>query len=153
MVVGPINLTIHIALKFNVKLIFYGENGELEYAGDPSSIDKPFKDLIKDQNWFKGYLKGTSFDNLLKYAVKNKRYISKDLRTSPDLQFYKAPNKNEMIKKGISKIHYFNYFKKWNPQENFYYCNQYTNFTPNPERTEGTYSKYASLDDKMDGFH
>ena len=24
---------------------------------------------------------------------------------------------------------------------------------PNPERTEGTYSKYASLDDKMDGFH
>ena len=27
------------------------------------------------------------------------------------------------------------------------------NFTPNPERTEGTYSKYASLDDKFDGFH
>ena len=27
------------------------------------------------------------------------------------------------------------------------------NFNPNPERTEGTYSKYASLDDKIDGFH
>ena len=24
---------------------------------------------------------------------------------------------------------------------------------PNPERTEGTYSKYASLDDRIDGFH
>ena len=28
-----------------------------------------------------------------------------------------------------------------------------TGFKPNPERTEGTYSKYASLTIKMDGFH
>ena len=28
-----------------------------------------------------------------------------------------------------------------------------TNFHVNPNRTEGTYSKYASLDDKLDGFH
>ena len=28
-----------------------------------------------------------------------------------------------------------------------------TGFKPNDERTEGTYSKYSSLDDKMDGFH
>ncbi len=28
-----------------------------------------------------------------------------------------------------------------------------TGFKPNSERSEGTYSKYASLDDKMDGFH
>ena len=27
-----------------------------------------------------------------------------------------------------------------------------TNFQVNPNRTEGTYSKYASLDDKLDGF-
>ena len=26
-------------------------------------------------------------------------------------------------------------------------------FSANPERSEGTYSKYASLDDKTDGFH
>ena len=26
-----------------------------------------------------------------------------------------------------------------------------TGFKPNPERTEGTYSKYASIDDKFDG--
>ena len=38
-------------------------------------------------------------------------------------------------------------------QENFYYASENTGFKPNPERTEGTYSKYASLDDKMDGFH
>ena len=28
-----------------------------------------------------------------------------------------------------------------------------TGFSPNTERSEGTYSKYASLDDRLDGFH
>ena len=35
----------------------------------------------------------------------------------------------------------------------FYYCVKNTNFKPNLTRSEGTYSKYASLDDKMDGMH
>ena len=39
------------------------------------------------------------------------------------------------------------------PQENFYYCKKNTGFQVNEDRTEGTYSKYASLDDKLDGFH
>ncbi len=39
------------------------------------------------------------------------------------------------------------------PQENYYYCVENTGFKANKERSEGTYSKYASLDDKIDGFH
>lgn len=45
------------------------------------------------------------------------------------------------------------YYKKWDPQENYYYCVENTGFSANSERTEGTYSKYASLDDAIDGFH
>ena len=39
------------------------------------------------------------------------------------------------------------------PQENYYYAAEHTGFRANPERSEGTYSKYASLDDQLDGFH
>ena len=39
------------------------------------------------------------------------------------------------------------------PQEVYYYAVEHTGFEANPERTEGTYSKYASLDDRIDGFH
>ena len=53
----------------------------------------------------------------------------------------------------VSKIYYYNYFKNWNPQENFYYCVEKTGFETNDQRSEGTYSKYASLDDAIDGFH
>ena len=45
------------------------------------------------------------------------------------------------------------YFVNWKPQENYYYAFENTNFKPNPERSEGTYSKYASLDDRLDGLH
>ena len=32
-------------------------------------------------------------------------------------------------------------------------CQQHTGFKPNTERTEGSYSKYSSIDDKIDNFH
>ena len=138
-VLGQVYFPIHMALRFGIQLIFYGENGELEYAGDPDSVDKPFKDIIGDENWLKGYLKGTTMDELLEYAYLNKDYIDKKDISDADLTFYKAQSIEEMKVKKISK--------------NYYYCVENTGFKPNPERTEGTYSKYASLDDKMDGFH
>ena len=45
------------------------------------------------------------------------------------------------------------YFINYNPQTNFYFAKEKTNFEVNPHgRSEGTYTKYASLDDKIDGF-
>ena len=152
-VLGQTYFPIHVAIKFNIKLIFFGENGEVEYAGDPQSVEKPFMDFINDEKWLSGYLKGTTLDELIDYAIKNKDYLSQDDINKADLSFYKPPEKTTLIDSGISKKYYYNYFHKWNPQENYYYCSENTGFKPNPERTEGTYSKYSSLDDKMDGFH
>jgi hypothetical protein len=50
-------------------------------------------------------------------------------------------------------VHYLGYYIKWDPQECFYYAVEHTGFKPNTERTEGTYSKYSSIDDKIDPFH
>jgi len=58
-----------------------------------------------------------------------------------------------MRRKKISELFFYGYYKQWTPQENFYYASEHTGFETNAERSEGTYSKYASLDDKMDGFH
>ena len=38
-------------------------------------------------------------------------------------------------------------------QENYYYAVKHTDFQARPYRTEGTYSKYASIDDKIDDLH
>ena len=59
---------------------------------------------------------------------------------------------NEVKKKRIKVIH-MGYFHKWDPQEMFYYASENTGFRANSERTEGSYSKYSSIDDKLDAFH
>ena len=45
------------------------------------------------------------------------------------------------------------YYLKWDPQECYYYAVENTGFQANSERTEGTYSKYSSIDDQIDMFH
>jgi hypothetical protein len=51
------------------------------------------------------------------------------------------------------EVHHMGFYEQWNNQEKFYYAVENCGFKPNPERSEGTYSKYQSLDDKIDGFH
>ena len=152
-VLGQIYFPIHMALKFGIALVFYGENGEVEYAGDPIFADQPYRDLLNDEAWLKGYMKGTTIDELIAYGIETKDYMKGMDFSKFDLSFYRPPKVDDMIEKKTSKQHFYGYYQHWNPQENFYYAAENTGFKPNPERTEGTYSKYASIDDKMDGFH
>ena len=59
----------------------------------------------------------------------------------------------DLIDRAGIQMHWFSFYKKWIPQENYYYAVENTGFETNPERSEGTYTKYASIDDKTDGFH
>jgi N-acetyl sugar amidotransferase len=152
-VLGQVYFPIHMALKFGIKLVFYGENGEVEYAGDPKLVDKPYISMIEDKAYLREYEKGTSFVNLLKYGLENKDYINSNDLNDADLIFYKAPKLEDLRRTGISNKYYYNHYHKWTPQENYYYSVEHTGFKANPVRTEGTYSKYASLDDMTDGFH
>ena len=51
------------------------------------------------------------------------------------------------------EVHYLGYYLKWIPQETFYYAVENSGFRPRPFRTQGTYSKYNSIDDKIDDLH
>ena len=61
--------------------------------------------------------------------------------------------KSEIIANEEINVHYLGYYLKWDPQECFYYAAENTGFRPNTQRTEGSYSKYSSIDDKVDPFH
>lgn len=149
-VLGQLSFPFQMAARLGVKLVMYGENGEAEYAGDPIYADKPFK---PSEEWVTQHFKGVTFRDLLDFGLKNKDYLSKDDYCESDLNFYQPPTLEELNKAGIKGMHFYSYYHKWRPQENYYYCVEHTGFKPNPERSEGTYSKYASLDDKFDGFH
>ena len=135
---GQSNFPLFIALNYDIKLIMYGENGEVEYGGDMKNAYIPSR-TIKDYN--KHYFSGIGPEFWEKYNI-----------LSRDLYPFKGPDENKINKKHL-EMHFFGYYKFWDPQENFYYAQENCGFSVNNERNEGTYSKYASLDDKLDGFH
>ncbi|MGO9571947.1 MAG: N-acetyl sugar amidotransferase [Desulfomonilaceae bacterium] len=131
---------MQIATYYKIPLIMYGENGEVEYGGDSKNENSPTHDLYKDVD--KHYFSGIGPQKWAEYGI-----------GPEDLKVYMPPDLDQMKKIGV-ECHFFGYYKKWVPQENYYYAVEHTGFQANPDgRSEGTYSKYASLDDQIDGFH
>lgn len=147
---GQVCYAFHIAKAFDIKLVFFGENGEAEYSGDPRVYNlrgMPFG------LWAEQYFKGITVDDLVSYGLEETDYFRESDYDESDLTFYRAPDPGEMKERGI-EFHWFSYYKKWVPQENYYLACEHAGFQANPNgRSEGTYSKYASLDDRLDGFH
>ncbi len=146
---GQKSFAFHIAMKFGIKLIMYGENGELEYGGN----DK-YKYLPKEgvEEWENQYFRGNNIDKFIDIGLQKKIFKKNEVNNS-DIKFYKSPEPNEILK-SKAEMHWFSYYKKWIPQENYYYAFKNTGFRPNPEgRSSGTYTKYSSLDDMCDGIH
>jgi len=139
----------HIAQRFNVKLMFYGENGELEYGGSTKYWDQPKEG---PEEWEYEYFKGASVDRLVEKGVEFGLIQPNEIKPE-HLTLYKPPHPDSIIKAGL-EMHWYSYYQRWVPQENFYYAVNHTGFETNDfGRSEGTYTKHISLDDKLDGYH
>jgi N-acetyl sugar amidotransferase len=137
-----------IAARFKIPLLFYGESGEIEYGGSIKNKERPFEN---PDDWKELYYKGSGIDDLIKHGLEAGVFTRDEIKNNP-FQLYRPPDSEELVKIG-AEMHWFSFYKKFIPQENYYYCVENTGFQANPEHSEGTYSKYASLDDKQDGFH
>ncbi|HSV44332.1 MAG TPA: N-acetyl sugar amidotransferase, partial [Ramlibacter sp.] len=88
------------------------------------------------------YLGGTSIQSLYD-----------DFGLEPqDLLPYLPADPAQIEKKQV-EVHYLGYYLKWHPQSCYYYAVEHGGFEASPERTPGTYSKYNSIDDRIDDFH
>ncbi|HLF98260.1 MAG TPA: N-acetyl sugar amidotransferase [Methylococcaceae bacterium] len=132
-----------MAALHNIPLVFYGEN-EAEY-GNPIQDAASAK---RDWSYFTAgdkssiYLGGTSVSQL-----------KEDFGLAEcDLDPYMPVDPTEIDRKKI-EVHYLGYYLKWHPQSCYYYSVEHGGFQASPERTPGTYSKYNSIDDRIDDFH
>ena len=104
------------------------------------------------EEWEVEYFKGTSVEKLAKIAVQRGIFTAEEEQAAT-MQLYRPPP-TEVIQQTKVEMHWFSYYKKWVPQENWYYAATDCGFRHNPlGRSEGTYTKYTSLDDRADGFH
>jgi N-acetyl sugar amidotransferase len=142
-VVGP-----KTALSYDVNLVFYGEN-VAEYG---NRYEENFSPLMDPRLYACFDFTQSSLDSYMIAGLSLKDLIKKYGFTLSDFYAYKSPSLNEIQKNGV-EVHYMSYYRKWVPQDNYYYAVEHTGFTPNEKRKDGSYSKYAGIDDLMEDLH
>ena len=126
---------VKAALDHGIKYIFYAEHGESEYGGlklsEESSKRRDLREVIEHQigdfpeNW------------------------ANDEISLKDLSPYIYPDEGQL--KNV-EIFYFSYFFRWSMLDNWNYVKEkLPEFKTEPTgRTEGTFTNFDSLDDKID---
>ncbi|HIL19346.1 MAG TPA: N-acetyl sugar amidotransferase [Gammaproteobacteria bacterium] len=140
---GQKALAPKMAALFDIPLVFYGEN-EAEYGNptqDTQSAERDWSYFTREDE-SKIFLGGVSVEQLqAEFGIQK-----------VDLSPYLPIDPETAAKKGI-QVHYLGYYLPWHPQGAYYYAVENGGFKASPERTPGTYSKYNSIDDKIDDFH
>lgn len=143
-IIGQRNVAPRIAAMMDIPFIMYGEN-QAEYGNKISENRRPRMDtafFTQERDLRQTFLGGVSAHDILR-----------DYKLQPnDLEPY-LPIDPAVLDRSPIEVHYMSYYVPWHPQEVYYYCVEQTAFLPNDTRTEGSYSKYSSIDDKIDWLH
>jgi N-acetyl sugar amidotransferase len=126
---------ILIAKLMNINLVFYAEDGEVEYGGTTKYKYNPIYTIDHQKKIF---LNSTYNDVLKKSGLKNK-----------DLYWLKFP---EDKKKKIHITHY-SYFEDWNPYRNYMIAKEKYDLQDMPNNNDGTFTNFAHNDQALSSLH
>ena len=143
-ILGQKYIAPRLSTKFGIPLVFYGEN-QAEYG---NSIEDNFSPKMGSEY----YVSDEPIDNIHLGGLSISELESKYHLSPSELQPY-LPLSQDDVKQANIEFHYLGYYLKWDPQECYYYASEHTAFQPDDQRTEGSYGKYSSIDDKMDFLH
>lgn len=142
-IIGQKAFAPKMAIMLKIPLIFYGEN-EAEYGN-------PIDDNSDAQRSYE-YFSSTPEDELF-IGGESVASLKQNFGLSQaDLTPY-LPSDVSPLKDLGAEVHYLGYYLRWHPQSAYYFAVENGGFQASPERTAGTYSKYNSIDDKIDDFH
>jgi N-acetyl sugar amidotransferase len=142
-IMGQMYFPPRMAVQLGIPLVFYGEN-PTEYGNNSKENASAKKDLA--------YFTSAERDDLYVAGVPVSELMRDYGLTKLDLDPY-LPMEPELIKGKQIDVQYLGYYIPWHPQECYYYAVEHGGFRAAPERTAGTYSKYSSIDDKIDDLH
>ena len=130
---------IRAALNYNIPLIFYGEDGEIEYGGSTKNKNTALFDVkyIKNVYLEDGYEKVLDlFDDVDKSS----------------LYFWQLPNDKEFVEQDISLTHW-GYFEPWDSYRNYLVAKEHCNLQETEEGNTGTFTNFAQNDQALCSLH
>jgi N-acetyl sugar amidotransferase len=142
-IIGQKALAPKLSVLHDVPLVFYGES-EAEYGNPIADVGQATRDAA--------YHAASDPDRLFLSGVAIGELKSEFGLEANDLAPY-IPADPDALERARTEVHYLGYYLKWHPQDCYYYAVEHGGFEASPERTPGTYSKYNSIDDRVDDLH
>ena len=130
-----ISTVLRVAIQHNINLVFYGEDGEIEYGGSTENKNIPtFDSKYAINNYFEG-----GYHKILKQSKLSEK----------ELHWFSFP---KIENKKIALTHW-GYFEPWDPYRNYLVAKSKLNLQENEENSEGTFTNFAQKDQSLVALH
>ena len=130
---------IRTALNFNIPLLFYGEDGEVEYGGSTETKGNSLLSIdYQKKVWFEG-----GYD-LVMSKVGNMK--------SSDLYFWNFPGDKEI---GDKELHTatWSYFEPWDSYRNYVVAKEHCGLQEKEDSGSGTFTNFSQNDQALYSLH
>ena len=129
---------IRAAIGFGIGLIFYGEDGEVEYGGSTETSKNPIYDVHYQK---KVYLEG-GYEKVLAASG-----LADD-----DLYFYRFPGDDQLRTHPIQLTHW-SYFENWDPYRNYLVAKERCGLMEAEDSNAGTFTNFSQNDQAFYALH
>lgn len=126
------------AMGFGIDLIFYGEDGEVEYGGSTETSKNPIYDI---QYQKKVYLEGGYEKVLAASGVPDE-----------DLFFFRFP-KDEQLNTHPIQLTHWSYFENWDPYRNYLVAKEHCGLMEAEDSNAGTFTNFSQNDQALYALH
>ena len=133
---------IKTAVNFKIPLIFYGEDGEVEYGGSTESKHKALYDI---EYMKRVYLEG-GHEKVFE-RIKQDGDISE-----ADLSFFHFPKDEEVSEVGLSFTHW-SYFEPWDSYRNYVVAKEQCGLIEKEEGNQDTFTNFSQNDQALYALH
>jgi hypothetical protein len=133
---------IKTAANFKIPLMFYGEDGEVEYGGSSESKNNPLYDI---EYMKKIYLEGGH------QIVFDRIRADSDI-SEADLSFFKFPTDEEVNEIGLSFTHW-SYFESWDSYRNYVVAKEHCGLIEKEEGSIDTFTNFSQNDQALYTLH
>ena len=132
------SVVLRIAYNFKISLIFYSEDGEVEYGGDA----KYKNDGVYNIDYIKKAYLESGYDSAIKNSNLNKE----------EAYWFQLPSEKELKNFKLDLTH-FSFYENWDPYRNYLVAKEFCGLKEKDTLNEGTFTNFSQNDQKLYALH
>ncbi len=129
---------VQMAMQLGINLIFYGDDGEVEYGGSTETAKSP----VYDVHYMKKILLEGGYDKVLQNSGLEEK----------DLNFFRFPTDAELACSTIEVTHW-SYFENWDPYRNYLVAKEHCGLKEAEGSNAGTFTNFSQNDQALYALH